>query len=128
MGASRLRNVAPTHAVRCYRPRRDEEPNVGSRLRGGTETAEAWSDLPTRRPRLERLRRRGWVDADGLATAAGVAGRADVEATTDRLDSFHWSAIGDKAADALLADMAPINAVLPKDDQLDWRELYPAND
>ena len=23
--------------------------------------------------------------------------------------------------------MAPLNAVLPKDDQIDWRELYAAN-
>ena len=36
--------------------------------------------------------------------------------------------IGDKAADGLLADMATINALLPKDDQLDWRELYPPNE
>ncbi len=76
----------------------------------------------------ERLRSRGWVDADGRATDAGFAGRAEVEKMTDRLDSLQWAAIGDEAADALLADMAPLNAVLPKDDQIDWRELYPAND
>ena len=76
----------------------------------------------------ESLRARGWLDADGWATEAGRRGRADIEAMTDRLDSAHWSAIGRDAADALLADMAPINALLPKDDQIDWRELYPAND
>ncbi|MCY3894643.1 MAG: hypothetical protein OXF65_15260 [Acidimicrobiaceae bacterium] len=99
----------------------DEAPHEWIQEEAGWTEAEAAAAY-------ERLRSRGWVDGDGLATAAGVAGRADVEATTDRLDSFHWSAIGDNAADALLADMAPINAVLPKDDQLDWRELYPAND
>ena len=31
----------------------------------------------------ERLRGRGWVDADGQATDAGIAGRAEVEAVTD---------------------------------------------
>ncbi len=73
---------------------------------------------------VERLRSRGWVDADGLATAAGIAGRAEIEAVTDRLDGAHWAAIGDDT-DQLLAEMAPINTLLPKDDQLDWRELYP---
>ncbi|WP_419842087.1 SCO6745 family protein [Candidatus Poriferisodalis sp.] len=76
---------------------------------------------------IERLRQRGWLDADGRATESGFAGRAQIESVTDRLDSTHWAAIGDEAAGALLADMAPINALLPKDDQLDWRDLYPPN-
>ncbi|OIV36803.1 hypothetical protein BIV57_14140 [Mangrovactinospora gilvigrisea] len=42
----------------------------------------------------ERLRARGWVDADGLATARGRAGRAEVEALTDRLAARPWSALG----------------------------------
>ena len=46
---------------------------------------------------------------------------------TDRLDGGYWAAIGDEAADSLLADLTPINALLPKDDQIDWRELYPPN-
>ncbi|WP_419840292.1 SCO6745 family protein [Candidatus Poriferisodalis sp.] len=75
----------------------------------------------------ERLRQRGWIDAEGRATNAGFAGRAEIEAMTDRLDGAHWAAIGDEAADRLLVDMAPLNVVLPKDDQIDWRELYPAN-
>ena len=76
----------------------------------------------------DSLRARGWVDADGWATQAGHEGRAEIEATTDRLDGAHWAALGDQIADALLADMAPINALLPKDDQIDWRELYPSNE
>ena len=98
----------------------DEAPREWIQEEAGwteTEAADAY----------ERLRSRGWVDADEQATAAGSAGRAEVEAMTDRLDDVHWAAIGDDAADALLADMAPINAGLPKDDQIDWRELYPAN-
>ncbi len=74
------------------------------------------------------LRARGWVDADGWATQAGREGRTEIEAMTDRLDGAHWAAVGDGPADALLADMAPINAVLPPDDQIDWRELYLANE
>ncbi len=99
----------------------DEAPREWIQEEAGwteTEAADAY----------ERLRSRGWVEADGQATEAGLAGRAQVEATTDRLDGAHWAAIGDDAADALLADMAPLNAALPKDDQIDWRELYPAND
>ncbi len=76
----------------------------------------------------ERLRKRGWVDANGRATGAGIAGRAEIEAATDQLDGSHWASIGDEAAETLLTDMASINAVLPKDDQINWRELYPPND
>jgi len=76
---------------------------------------------------LERLRDRGWVDGDGWATDVGIEGRAAIEATTDRLDSRHWEAIGVDACARLLATLEPINAVLPKDDQLDWRELYEPN-
>ena len=85
-----------------------------------------WSDAEAA-DAYEHLRSRGWVDADGQATGAGFAGRAEIEAMTDRLDGLHWAAVGDDVAEALLADMAPLNAVLPKDDQIDWRELYPAN-
>ncbi len=77
---------------------------------------------------IESLRLRSLVDASGRATPSGYTMRSEVEAMTDRLDGAHWTAIGDEAADRLLADMAPINAVLPKDDQIDWRELYPTNE
>ncbi len=98
----------------------DEAPSEWIQTEAGWSTTEAVAAV-------ERLRRRGWVDAVGKATDAGFAGRAEIEATTDRLDGAHWTAIGNEAADQLLADMEPINARLPKDDQLDWRELYPAN-
>ncbi len=75
----------------------------------------------------ERLRERGWIDDAGRATEAGRAGRAGVEAATDRLDSRHWQAVGADACGRLLDALAPINRILPKDDQLDWRELYDPN-
>lgn len=90
------------------------------------EDEAGWTDAEAREA-LESLRSRGLVSGDGRATAAGFALRAEIEATTDKLDGMHWASIGDQAADALLADMAPLNAMLPKDDQIDWRELYPAN-
>ena len=91
-----------------------------------TEEA-GWTDAEAAEA-YHSLRARGWVDADGWGTQAGREGRAAVEATTDRLDGAHWAALGDQTADTLLADMAPINALLPKDDQIDWRELYPPNE
>ena len=99
----------------------DEAPQAWIEEEAGWTEAEAAEAY-------ESLQARGWVGADGWATQAGRAGRAEVEAMTDRLDGAHWAAIGDEAVDALLADMAPINALLPKDDQIDWRELYPSND
>ena len=75
----------------------------------------------------DRLASRGWVDASGWATDAGRAARAEVEAVTDELDSRHWSAVGEAAQDALLEALGSLNARLPKDDQLDWREIYGDN-
>ena len=75
-----------------------------------------------------RLRDRGWVDDAGWATDAGRAGRAAVEAMTDELDRRHWEAVGSDACRRLLGALQPLNDLLPKDDQLDWRELYPANE
>jgi hypothetical protein len=41
-----------------------------------------------------RLVERGWVDADGNATAAGKEGREAVERVTDELAAAPWQAIG----------------------------------
>ena len=73
---------------------------------------------------LESLKERGWVDATGAATAAGRAGRAEIERLTDELDSPHWHAFGDARCDRLVELLEPLNAALPPDDQLDWREIY----
>lgn len=52
----------------------------------------------------ERLAARGWIDADGVATAHGRAGRDAVELLTDRLAARPWAAIGHDRA-ARLADL-----------------------
>jgi len=52
----------------------------------------------------ERLAARGWIDADGVATAVGRAGRDAVEFLTDRLAARPWAAIGEDRA-ARLADL-----------------------
>lgn len=51
-----------------------------------------------------RLERRGLVDADGRATEAGHALRADVELRTDRLAAGPWAALGE-AGTARLAEL-----------------------
>jgi len=75
----------------------------------------------------DRLHRRGWLDASGWATDTGRTGRADIEAMTDEIDRRHWDAIGEEACHSLLAALGVLNDHLPKDDQLDWREIYGPN-
>jgi hypothetical protein len=45
----------------------------------------------------ERLADRGWVDAEGNATAKGKEGREEVERRTDELAAQPWQAIGQEA-------------------------------
>ena len=75
-----------------------------------------------------RLRGRGWLDDAGWATELGRQARGQIEAATNDLDRRHWDAIGEPACRSLLAALAPLNAQLPKDDQLDWREIYGPNE
>ncbi|MFI0943792.1 hypothetical protein [Streptomyces sp. NPDC021020] len=60
----------------------------------------------------ERLRSRGWIDADGKALAAGVDGRDQVERLTDRLAAEPWKAIGPDGMDRLTALNGPILTAL----------------
>ena len=70
----------------------------------------------------------GWISPDGAVSELGREGRLAIEATTDRLDGRHWDGVGEREADRLLEILAPINARLPRDDQLDWREIYETNE
>lgn len=45
----------------------------------------------------ERLAARGWVDAEGNATAKGKEGREEVERRTDELAAQPWQSIGPEA-------------------------------
>jgi len=47
-------------------------------------SADAWAAA------ADRLRSRGWIDADGAATERGAAGRDQVERLTDRLAAGPW--------------------------------------
>ncbi|MEM9037794.1 MAG: hypothetical protein AAGD18_24620 [Actinomycetota bacterium] len=76
----------------------------------------------------DRLRERGWVDDAGMATELGRARRADIEAMTDDLDRPHWEQVGESSCRTLLEALRALDAHLPRDDQLDWREIYGPND
>lgn len=99
----------------------DEAPNEWVEHEAG------WSPEEASEAR-DRLRGRGWIDGTGWVTASGRAGRDAIEAMTDQLDQRHWDAVGSEARAALLDALGPLNERLPRDDQLDWRELYPANE
>ncbi|MEL6982878.1 MAG: hypothetical protein AAFO29_10690, partial [Actinomycetota bacterium] len=72
----------------------------------------------------DRLRARGWLDADGRATEACHQGRAAIEAMTDELDGQRWAALGQADTDRLHTLMSTLIAPLPPDDQLDWQQIY----
>jgi hypothetical protein len=56
----------------------------------------------------DRLRSRGWLDADGALTDAGRAGRAEVEARTDELAEEPWRVLGAPRTERLLALLGPM--------------------
>jgi hypothetical protein len=56
----------------------------------------------------DRLRSRGWLDAGGSLTAAGRAGRAEVEARTDTLAEEPWRVLGPERTERLLALLGPM--------------------
>jgi len=73
---------------------------------------------------VRRLQARGWLDDDGRATEACHAGRAEIEAMTDRLDFGVWERFGERNGRRLFDLLAELAASLPPDDQLDWEQIY----
>jgi hypothetical protein len=57
---------------------------------------------------VQRLRARGWLDADGALTPSGQAGRAEVELRTDELARQPWEAIGEARRARLAALLLPV--------------------
>ena len=82
-----------------------------------------WSDEAVDEAK-KHLRDRGWLDADGQATPQCYEGRSRLEALTDKLDQRHWEQLGEDKCRELVQLMGALNEHLPKDDQLDWREIY----
>ncbi|MFF4398513.1 hypothetical protein [Streptomyces sp. NPDC001480] len=58
---------------------------------------------------IDRLVRRGWLNTDGTATAAGATAREQIEAETDEHCAALWAPIGDAAARRLAALITPID-------------------
>ncbi|MEV7176039.1 hypothetical protein [Kitasatospora sp. NPDC093679] len=65
-------------------------------------TGEEWAAA------AERLAARGWVDAGGRATEAGLAGRNEVERLTDELAAAPWEALGAERTERLLGLLGPL--------------------
>lgn len=70
------------------------------RIRGWTE--DEWTAA------ANRLRARGWLDAEDAPTAASLAAADELEATTDRLASPVWDVLGPAAVDRAATLLAPI--------------------
>lgn len=58
----------------------------------------------------ERLRDRGWLDAEGRITPRGRRARADIERETDRLSVSPWLHLGDDASQRLATLLTPLTA------------------
>ena len=56
----------------------------------------------------DRLRERGWLDAEGGFTDAGRAAREEVERDTDRLAAEGWESVGPEATARLHELVAPL--------------------
>jgi hypothetical protein len=75
-----------------------------------------------------KLRDKGWLDEHGHATSSCYEGRTRIEKLTDQMDAQHWTQLGTEKCEQLASLLGAINSYLPKDDQLDWREIYPKDD
>ncbi|HSB85049.1 MAG TPA: hypothetical protein VLD86_02010, partial [Ilumatobacteraceae bacterium] len=69
-------------------------------------TDEEWSAAQ------QRLAAKGWMNADGTMTEAGIDAREQLEAETDRLCEAIWQPIGDEGARRLGELISPIHAAV----------------
>ena len=75
-----------------------------------------------------KLRDKGWLDKQGRATDICHEGRKQIEELTDQMNAHHWMEIGAETSRELSSLLTVINKQLPKDDQIDWREIYENNE
>jgi len=85
-----------------------------------------WSDDDVATATVE-LRETGWLDEQDKATDACYEGRRRIEELTDQMNEQHWMRLGAETRDELSSLLNLINKELPKDDQIDWREIYESN-
>lgn len=74
-----------------------------------------------------RLVTRGWLDADGTATDAGIAAREQIEVETDEHCAALWTPIGDANVRRLTSLIMPIHARSPQPGHTPsaWRRQTP---
>jgi hypothetical protein len=75
--------------------------------RGQLQPARGWTDEEWDNA-ATRLADRGWLDADGRATPAGLAARQAVEDATDRAAARPWARLGAAATEDLAGLLAPV--------------------
>lgn len=86
-----------------------------------------WSDDDVAAAK-EKLRQKGWLNEQDQATDTCYQGRRQIEDLTDQLNEQHWIRLGAESCDELSSILNLINQELPKDDQIDWREIYQSNE
>ncbi len=64
----------------------------------------------------ERLRSRGWLEADGTFSAEGASGRERIERHTDELGMRPWNAIGEDGCTQLRALVRPWSRAISESD------------
>ncbi|WP_250034139.1 SCO6745 family protein [Paractinoplanes maris] len=96
----------------------------GGRLREVTQPARGWTDEEWEAA-AARLCDRGWVAADGSATAAGREAYARVETLTDQLAAGPWARLGAAATQRCAELLAPLadraRQVIPDDNPIPLR-------
>jgi hypothetical protein len=81
---------------------------AGAAPRATLQPNRAWSDEEWA-DATARLTARGWLDADGALSPAGIAGRAAVEEQTDHLALPPWARLGDAACTRLYKLVRPLS-------------------
>jgi helix-turn-helix protein len=79
----------------------------GGRLRESTQPARGWTDDEWAAA-ARRLTGRGWLAADGSATAAARTAYAQVEALTDRLAAGPWRTLGAAGTERCAEVLGPL--------------------
>lgn len=96
----------------------------GGHLREVTQRARGWTDDEWQAA-AGRLRERGWLDAGGVATAAGRDAHARVEQLTDQLAATPWRQLGAGRTERCAELLAPLAErawqVVPDDNPIPLR-------
>jgi hypothetical protein len=93
-------------------PNAERAPAVGMDV---LKTSRAWPDDEWNAA-LERLRTRGWLDADDAFTTEGAANRERIEQQTDELAMRPWNVLGEDACTLLRALVRPWSRAISESD------------